>query len=177
MNIQMLRSALASLILSVSGFANAGLITDWEIIGNGVISSTELAQDNWVINYNNDGALYSGDWTVSATAIEDGDFTFDWSLIGHHSWYQSQVKLTAFSVSGSELLASGKSGFNFSETYTFTNIEANETFGFNIHGYHYDSSRMMHGEMTLAQVPEPSTLVIFALGIMGLASRRFKKQS
>ncbi len=27
-----------------------------------------------------------------------------------------------------------------------------------------------------AQVPEPSTLAIFALGIMGLASRRFKKQ-
>lgn len=28
-----------------------------------------------------------------------------------------------------------------------------------------------------AQVPEPSTLAIFALGIIGLASRRFKKQS
>jgi hypothetical protein len=26
-------------------------------------------------------------------------------------------------------------------------------------------------------VPEPSTLAIFALGIVGLASRRFKKQS
>jgi hypothetical protein len=30
---------------------------------------------------------------------------------------------------------------------------------------------------TLTSVPEPSTLAIFALGIMGLASRRFKKQS
>jgi hypothetical protein len=28
-----------------------------------------------------------------------------------------------------------------------------------------------------AEVPEPSTLAIFALGMMGLASRRFKKQS
>ena len=27
------------------------------------------------------------------------------------------------------------------------------------------------------QVPEPSTLAIFALGMIGLASRRFKKQS
>jgi hypothetical protein len=27
-----------------------------------------------------------------------------------------------------------------------------------------------------AEVPEPSTLAIFALGLMGLASRRFKKQ-
>jgi hypothetical protein len=30
---------------------------------------------------------------------------------------------------------------------------------------------------TTSQVPEPSTLAIFALGLMGLASRRFKKQS
>lgn len=30
---------------------------------------------------------------------------------------------------------------------------------------------------TTANVPEPSTLAIFSLGIMGLASRRFKKQS
>ena len=29
---------------------------------------------------------------------------------------------------------------------------------------------------TVASVPEPSTLAIFALGMMGLASRRFKKQ-
>jgi hypothetical protein len=28
-----------------------------------------------------------------------------------------------------------------------------------------------------SEVPEPSTLAIFALGIIGLASRRFKKQS
>lgn len=31
--------------------------------------------------------------------------------------------------------------------------------------------------VTTVEVPEPSTFVIFALGIMGLASRRFKKQS
>ena len=30
---------------------------------------------------------------------------------------------------------------------------------------------------TTSQVPEPSTLAIFALGLMGLASRRFNKQS
>ncbi len=31
--------------------------------------------------------------------------------------------------------------------------------------------------MTISKVPEPSTLAIFALGMIGFASRRFKKQS
>jgi hypothetical protein len=33
------------------------------------------------------------------------------------------------------------------------------------------------GPVLVSEVPEPSTLAIFALGLMGLASRRFKKQS
>jgi hypothetical protein len=33
------------------------------------------------------------------------------------------------------------------------------------------------GFVLISNVPEPSTLAIFVLGIMGLASRRFKKQS
>jgi hypothetical protein len=32
------------------------------------------------------------------------------------------------------------------------------------------------GQIQQASVPEPSTLAIFALSIVGLASRRFKKQ-
>lgn len=38
------------------------------------------------------------------------------------------------------------------------------------------SPRTWNGTLHYTEVPEPSTLAIFALGIMGLASRRFKKQ-
>jgi hypothetical protein len=50
----------------------------------------------------------------------------------------------------------------------------------------HSSSRVGHGMLTISfddtqlnntEVPEPSTLAIFALGMMGIASRRFKKQS
>jgi hypothetical protein len=36
-------------------------------------------------------------------------------------------------------------------------------------------TQVRNGNAVIAQVPEPSTLAIFALGIMGLAARRFKK--
>jgi len=36
---------------------------------------------------------------------------------------------------------------------------------------------IIHNAANVALVPEPSTLAIFALGLMGLASRRFKKHS
>jgi hypothetical protein len=34
-----------------------------------------------------------------------------------------------------------------------------------------------HSSLTISTIPEPTTLAIFALGMIGLASRRFKKQS
>ncbi len=39
-----------------------------------------------------------------------------------------------------------------------------------------DLAFVIEGSDTVQDVPEPSTLAIFALGIMGLVSRRFKKQ-
>jgi hypothetical protein len=38
-------------------------------------------------------------------------------------------------------------------------------------------SEVHFGGVAATQVPEPSTLAIFALGLMGLVSRRFKKQA
>jgi hypothetical protein len=40
-----------------------------------------------------------------------------------------------------------------------------------------DGRRGVGSALVRAEVPEPSTLAIFALGMMGLASRRFKQQS
>ena len=41
----------------------------------------------------------------------------------------------------------------------------------------YDFAFSLSGDVQSQDVPEPSTLAIFALGMIGLASRRFKKQS
>ncbi len=41
----------------------------------------------------------------------------------------------------------------------------------------FDESTNLGVPSTITDVPEPSTLAIFALGLIGLASHRFKKQS
>ncbi|WP_241242239.1 PEP-CTERM sorting domain-containing protein [Thalassotalea sp. G2M2-11] len=48
-----------------------------------------------------------------------------------------------------------------------------------VENYSRDGANLNYIRMTRSStdVPEPSTLAIFALGMMGLASRRFKKQS
>jgi len=63
------------------------------------------------------------------------------------------------------------------------------TYAFDDWGYYFGHRRALEGGYTInvgnvstanndpTNVPEPSTLAIFALGIMGLASRRFKKQA
>jgi hypothetical protein len=53
-------------------------------------------------------------------------------------------------------------------------------YGRNVNYDSYKTHTSQHYSTMLvrsANVPEPSTLAIFALGMMGLASRRFKKQS
>ena len=56
------------------------------------------------------------------------------------------------------------SSFATSDTFSSTGTNSALPIGFMLYREH-------------AEVPEPSTLAIFALGMIGLASRRFKKQS
>jgi len=175
MSLPSVKNIFAALLLYVSSCANAGLISDWEIIGDGLTTINQIFPGEWEATYNNNGALYSGDWTISTTALEGGNFTFDWSLIGHHSWFMSELTLTAFSFGTSELLYQDSNSFNLSDTYTFNGLQTNEVFGFKIHGYHYDSSKLMYGTMNISQVPEPSNILLISLCIIGLTYTKLKK--
>ena len=59
--------------------------------------------------------------------------------------------------------------------FSFTNNIGSTAVGMGLDNFFLDEAGDPNGSDPTS-VPEPSTLAIFALGIMGLASRRFKKQ-
>lgn len=191
MKIKMLKAALVGLVLSVSSFANAGLITE-------TTEQTVNFQDfsfNWGV----------ADWLTSTSAtltIEiQGDLGyFDASIgesfelilesfnLGTHGLFNSGLNgwteltpnagIDAWHVTRDFSLTSTQMASLLNDNLFQLDINLNQgvhvSFGIlnNINPFVKASLRYSTG----TSVPEPTTLAIFALGIMGLASRRFKKQ-
>jgi len=180
MKIKFLKTTFTSLILFVSTFANAGLITQsnsytYFEVGNGLewVYAAPCAIDS---NPN-------GSCNTSPLTLIDG-FRFaslqDWT----DSFRNLTELVTAFSSStiseddicSSEFFGTGRTFCNFRDlsngaisgapSFITTSLLA---------GGSAAESFLVRGQVS--DVPEPSTLAIFALGIIGLASRRFKKQS
>jgi hypothetical protein len=182
MKFKILKAALAGLILSVSGFASAGLINydvtltadsdftafgggltgdefygtfsiDDSLVGGGIVFDPGLTGSLLFLSFDIGGTIFS-----DATAINFGnglrfaggpllDISFE--LINSNG-----DSLSIFTAFG------GTSEWNAFEASTQSDVNGS-TFGVSV---------------VFTEVPEPSTLAFFALGIMGLASRKFKKQ-
>jgi len=212
MNIKMLKAALAGLVLSVSGFVNAGLIYDnGSAIGDsfrcaetsGVCSGTWTLFDDFIVSDDSNitsitwtAILYGGlaDYNFSNIWIYDNDPVFNsGSLLFSHSGAGTlvanglinnayDISLTGFS----EMLTSGTYWLGIQHNTT-SNYGTVARSGNPINATQWQNSgsgSKYASQPELAfringiptDVPEPSTLAIFALGIMGLASRRYKKQ-
>ncbi|AAZ26600.1 PEP-CTERM sorting domain-containing protein [Colwellia psychrerythraea] len=93
-----------------------------------------------------------------------------------NSSFLGSTSLGTFNVGmeSSSAVASGQS-FSFASTNaSFIRMKLNSNYG--------STGQVAIGEVVFEKasstdIPEPSTLAIFALGMIGLASRRFKKQS
>ncbi len=200
MSTKMLKTAFLGLVLSVSGFANAGLITG------------ELNTDNHQTTY------LSTDNNTQGVHISDS-LNFEWMTTDYFE-YELESGVNYFlhiaatdkggiaSLLGNFFLSGNSHVFANGTSSLVTNdlLWQVSTTGWNnyesatVHGNWGDSpwgtshisaidqdakwiwSTDAHNDnavffsVEIKAVPEPSTLAIFALGIMGLASRRFKKQ-
>lgn len=167
-----------ALILSTSSLfntANAGLITDnvdfaryWQ--GNPV------AQQSAVV-----GAGVEFSESFINVDVSDSMILFDWlSSVGYsigapiqyyRIWDMDWIGGTG-SITDIDVTFDNITGFNASKV-TFGNDYIEVAVG----GLSMNTNSFISIELNPTSVPEPSTLAIFALGMMGLASRRFKKQS
>ena len=127
----------------------------------------DSSYDNFLIN------AWRRDWAtpIEALAVE-GTYYYDKSYIGRYIFDDGRYSTL------SQAYISNVRGLQGWEAYNKTN------YGSYIHvrgataiqGNWQSDRQNNHMLVKNVSVPEPSTLAIFALGLMGLASRRFKKQ-
>jgi len=227
MNIKMLKAALTGLLFSISGFANAGLITitgydienantsgtgGWGHTFDGTITPTSGSKANYLggsgtlnngiietsagttqlFNYPSESSpiitLYlDGFYSLNNLLISGGNFgdnSIPGELIGLDVTINSISESFVTASQGMVVLSGLADDFvNFSGS-SLAGLVTNKLILSNFDSNWSSYNTFSIAEITLdgtreaepSQVPEPSTLVIFALGIMGLASRRFKKQ-
>jgi hypothetical protein len=232
MNIKRLKAALAGLVLSVSGFADAGIIifdidaspNAWLTAVTGFSSSTaydfSLDSDYGITGF--DGPLTSaGSSLVSAGILGDnitmsvtnnGVSTLSLVGVGASAGFgntANSVLANLFVDSFNILFGNATEAFEFntltlqgsglvdinvtdngggSTLFSNLNVGTGHNFGILATGGSLISSINIYdvsggaeglqgvGTTYTVNVPEPSTFAIFVFGIMGLASRRFKKE-
>jgi hypothetical protein len=208
MNIKMLKATLVGLVLSVSGFANAGLIavTSPTSFSTGGADGTwgwefTTSQDISVYSFgafdnNSDGLLADIDvglWDNSGTLLATSTISNGTSntLLAGYRWNDltSEVDLFAGSTYRIAAFLTLDDAIFIGSGHTFNPIishTGNAVYNLGGTGLSYPSNTSSSNQVkylnasfqfTTVQVPEPSTLAIFGLALMGLASRRFKKQS
>jgi len=173
MNLKMLKAALVGLVLSVSGFANAGLIynvdSGWEEFswsgGVGVTSN----QDGFTLELLSDGLL---------TVVDSFAFGDEFEILINSAFHSLTSNVNPYmntSVDGDAdlALASGYSqGTVFLSAGTYTiDFKLYQSATVSDGGSPFTGG-VAYFKVDTVNVPEPTTLAIFALGIIGLASRR-----
>ncbi|HEY9041876.1 MAG TPA: PEP-CTERM sorting domain-containing protein [Rheinheimera sp.] len=189
MKYKFLKSAVAGFALAVSGFANAAWIeinfadltqntqyanyagVEFDLIGGLDSSGDPFVTTGGIHNSNNSWYPTAQILQFSfSTLVEEISFILDNYGSGNGSFW------TAFGTDNSVLetgsFSSGGGAFSLSATNVayiqFNNNQPSSNWNFQVSSF---SAR------EIANVPEPSTLAILALGVMGLASRKFKKQA
>jgi hypothetical protein len=220
MNIKMLKSALAGLVLSVSGFSNAGIIPfgvqddisistvtndwGWSLCHQETYSTVGTTITNLFDNCTGDyvmlasGLANSSILDVAAAALFSAVTTYtaqnNTHLANGVEWYHNGGSL-GFAPQGATIYQNS-ADVNASGLHGGSAIDSTSPLRLSWHtagGYESNPTQLNGGwrsgsntGLNSAQnwnryvftanapssVPEPSTLAIFALGIMGLASRR-----
>ncbi len=177
--------AAAAVLALASVSAHAGPIS-FTIAGPGSTSATSSGGVSTLSYALNPAGFSTQTWQVQGIADAAGDYSFNWDYSGFHAYFS----VTAFlnTSSGQTLVNAGpnnccttpSAGFNYTGSYTFTGLQAGDTFGFSLGGRNGDSNNQLNGTLTLtqtSQVPEPGTLALVGLTLAGLAAAGRRKKA
>lgn len=208
MNTKFFKAALVSVVLSVSGFANAGLIpfgiqTD--------IDTSTLTNNGWSLNFQSvwgsqaaqdyemfagialDEYVFIGALDTNTTNIALGAAVLYSDLLNYTtgnntndyngaSWYFRNDYSMGFAAIGETVTLNHADTSVDNGALSRLSWHMGDAFtaGYKVGNYSNHSGWTFEKVVFRASatdVPEPTTLAIFALAMIGLASRRFKKQS
>jgi len=180
MKIKILKATLLSLALTISGVVQAGLILE--------LSFDKEASDNINDGFSGVGTIEFDGSTGSVNII---DLDMIVTMFGESLIFTDIVGTAVLGIDGTVLSWIFEQDFEpiSDEQWSIRSLQGYPTNGPNIAGgctitdttvcsvtdSSYGTSTGV--SFSTINVPEPSTFAIFALGMIGLASRRFKKQS
>jgi hypothetical protein len=187
-----LKAALAGMILMTSNLvnmANANLIVTWENNANDLIIRWDGNISNWGVGVSNINRVdYAYMYNGNGLHALDGNVEYVYTGTSFN-WYTGVQMNRNYELLGDSWGSSGTSNWAYMPGgYAGENISGQVTFfgagSYVAAGFFHEGSRDLglgDNDTIFFQaynaVPEPTTLAIFALGMIGLASRRFKKQS
>lgn len=173
MNIKLLKVSFAGLILSVSCFANAGLIYfkydgTWSSFNSGDFGSTYVA----TLIFDNGGDI------VENQSFGLADFVSANVSSGSYDFTMFSTDIDLWSINFNSNASGQLTGGWFNASNGDHSWHFDPNFGDATFSNDSDSAGYFESNMSNAGqvIPEPSTLAIFALSILGLASSRFKRR-
>lgn len=202
MKVKFLSVVITSFLLIVCGAANAGLITelserDWLSANDGLLtfdSSTRLEWLDLSVTRGNsilqtESEIFFGNfrWATSSEIEALLDKVFDGSLNRHTSNINIVMKgnefVDLFSRDSSDYAQGlSRGAISSSGTYGLGYVHAVSNYAWVADPLHNccftetnSNTRIGSWLVRTAVVSEPSTIIIFTIGIIGLGSRRFKK--
>jgi len=204
---KMFKAVIAGLVLSVSGFVNAGIITTLYNENNGgsnggsvyfdlTVGDMDLSITGFEINTEEFNFFDNFEvWLLTDTTSQGNESSLSWLQVAtgsgtgaglnnattvtlSNSFFLNSNTLYGFSlVAGSNIGHDYTNGNGGNQNYANTDLSlsmgsaTNTPFSSSVF-----SPRVWNGSIQYNVIPEPSTIAIFALAIMGLTARRFKKQ-
>lgn len=161
-------------------------ILSWTISGPGTTSSTQTGATSTHSYAMNPAGSTTRTWDVDSGPVANaGSYSFDWNYSGFHAFFAVTAFLatsegtTLINVGPTNCCSSPSAGFNYSGSYTFTNVGIGDTIGFSVGGSNGDSNNQLNGTLiltqTAAEVPAPATLALLALGLLGVAMRKQRR--